>query len=89
MQPIISHSGFLVTPTVGLLSAKVSYYKNPAGVAVIFEVPLKHALSLTHHHAIMINHAGHKKHLFFYRYNQYVIWGLTATILNKLALQVV
>lgn len=89
MQPIKSHSDYLVTPIVGLLSAKVSYYKNPAEVAVIFEVPLKHALSLTHHHAIMINDARDKKRLFFYRYNQYLIWGLTAAILNKLALQLV
>ncbi|PAV01732.1 CoA pyrophosphatase [Arsenophonus sp. ENCA] len=89
MQPIKSHSGYLVTPIVGLLSAKVSYYKNPAEVAAIFEVPLKHALTLTHHHSIMINNAGHKKRLFFYHYNQYLIWGLTATILNKLALQLV
>lgn len=89
MQPIKSHSDYLVTPIVGLISAKVSYYKNPAEVAVIFEVPLKHALSLTHHHAIMINAGGDKKRLFFYRYDPYLIWGLTATILNKLALQLV
>ncbi|HGJ5891251.1 MAG TPA: CoA pyrophosphatase [Arsenophonus apicola] len=89
MQPIKSHSGYLVTPIVGLLSAKVSYYRNPAEVAAIFEVPLEHAVSLTHHHSIMINNAGDKKRLFFYRYEQYLIWGLTAAILNKLALQLI
>lgn len=86
MQPIKSHSGYLVTPIVGLLLTKVSYYKNPAEVAAIFEIPLEHALTLTHHHSIIINNAGHKKCLFFYCYNQYLIWGLTATIFNQLAL---
>ncbi|HGJ5873136.1 MAG TPA: CoA pyrophosphatase [Arsenophonus apicola] len=89
MQPIKSHSGYLVTPIVELLLAKVSYYRNPAEVAAIFEVPLEHAVSLTHHHSIMINNAGDKKRLFFYRYEQYLIWGLTAAILNKLALQLI
>lgn len=89
MQPIKSHSGYLVTPIVGLLSATVSYYRNPTEVAVIFEVPLKHALSLTHHHSIVINNAGDRQRLFFYRYEPYLIWGLTAAILNKLALQLI
>ncbi|MFV9998001.1 MAG: hypothetical protein AB8W37_10660 [Arsenophonus endosymbiont of Dermacentor nuttalli] len=65
MQPLKSHSDYLVTPIVGLLSANISYYRNPAEVAVIFEVPLKHALSLAHHHFITMQNTGYNKRLFF------------------------
>ncbi|HGJ5875387.1 MAG TPA: NUDIX domain-containing protein [Arsenophonus sp.] len=61
MQPLKSHSDYLVMPIVG----NISYYRNPAAVAVIFEVPLKHALSLAHHHSITMQNTGHNKRLFF------------------------
>ncbi|MGG4662828.1 CoA pyrophosphatase [Providencia vermicola] len=87
LAPLQSYGGYEVTPIVGLLPANVQYQANPSEVASIFEVPLFDALSLRQHKYVDIKRSGRENRIFFYWYNGHLVWGLTASILHQLALQ--
>ncbi|MCW2254511.1 8-oxo-dGTP pyrophosphatase MutT (NUDIX family) [Providencia alcalifaciens] len=87
LTPQISFGGYKVTPIVGLLPAGIHYQPNPSEVASIFEVPLFDALTLTQYKYIDIKRGGCSNRVFFYWYNGHLVWGLTATIIHQLALQ--
>ncbi|EKT56289.1 CoA pyrophosphatase [Providencia sneebia] len=87
LTPQQSIGGYEVTPIVGLLPDGINYQPNPSEVADVFEVPLFDALSLHQHKYIDINRAGKRNRVFFYWYNGHLIWGLTASIIHQLALQ--
>ncbi|MBP6121384.1 MULTISPECIES: CoA pyrophosphatase [Providencia] len=87
LTPMLSYGGYQVTPIVGLLPDNIHYQANPSEVSSIFEVPLFDALSLHRYKYVDINRSGHKNRIFFYWYNDRLVWGLTASIIHQLALQ--
>lgn len=87
LTPQISIGGYEVTPIVGLLPAGIHYHPNPSEVASVFEVPLFDALTLAQYKYIDIKRGGRCNRVFFYWYNGHLVWGLTATIIHQLALQ--
>ncbi|MBC5790583.1 CoA pyrophosphatase [Providencia sp. JUb39] len=87
LAPISSIGGYQVTPIVGLVPDNIRYQANPSEVSSIFEIPLFDALSLQKHKYVDINRSGREKRVFFYWYNNHLVWGLTASILHQLALQ--
>lgn len=87
LSPLQSYGGYEVTPIVGLVPNNIQYQANPSEVAAIFEVPLFDALSLQRHKYVDINRAGRHNRIFFYWYKGHLVWGLTASIIHQLALQ--
>lgn len=87
LAPMQSIGGYQVTPIVGLLPANLHFQPNPSEVSSIFEVPLFDALSLHRLKHIDIMRSGHQNRVFFYWHNGHLIWGLTASIIHQLALQ--
>ncbi|MDO7829397.1 CoA pyrophosphatase [Providencia sp. CRE-138-0111] len=87
LAPLQSYGGYEVTPIVGLLPNNIRYQANPSEVASIFEVPLFDALSLQRHKFVDIKRSGRYSRIFFYWYNGRLVWGLTASIIHQLALQ--
>ncbi len=87
LAPHNSIGGYQVTPIIGLIPEGIPYRANPAEVASIFEVPLFDALSLKRHKYVDIHRAGENKRVFFYWYKDRLVWGLTASIIHQLALQ--
>ncbi|MGY0162391.1 CoA pyrophosphatase [Edwardsiella tarda] len=83
-----SSSGFCVTPVVALLSPTLALRPNPQEVAEIFEIPLAHALDIRRYHALDISRAGQSHRLYLSSYRRFLIWGFTAAMLRRLALQV-
>ncbi|TNH43243.1 CoA pyrophosphatase [Photorhabdus luminescens] len=88
LAPLNSINGYLVTPIVGLLPPGLSLHSNPTEVSKIFEVPLSEALSLSSYHYLDVNRRGQQHRIYFYWYQQHLIWGLTAAIIHQLAQQV-
>ncbi|MDC9595524.1 CoA pyrophosphatase [Xenorhabdus anantnagensis] len=88
LAPLDSTGGYCVTPVIGLISEPVSFQTNPAEVANIFEIPLFDALSLPHYRYLDIKRRNRQHRVYFYWHQKHMIWGLTATIIYRLAQQV-
>ncbi|AWH87381.1 CoA pyrophosphatase [Limnobaculum parvum] len=83
-----SVSGFQVTPIVGVLPAGLIFNKNHHEVETLFEVPMDYALNSENYHSIEIIRCGKPLRIYFLHYANNLIWGLTATILQRLSIQV-
>lgn len=87
LPPQQSSSGFQVTPVVALLDANINPIPCDKEVAALFEIPLDEALNLSQYHWVEIQQQGNAHRLYFLCYRSFLIWGLTATIIRKLAQQ--
>lgn len=81
-------SGFLVTPIIGMVKRNQSFTIDYNEVSEVFQVPLNHYLSKQNHHAIEVCKQGETFNIHFLPYQQYNIWGATASILKDLVLHV-
>ncbi|SFN42115.1 CoA pyrophosphatase [Xenorhabdus japonica] len=88
LAPLDSIGGYCVTPVIGLISEPISFQINPVEVANIFEIPLFDALSLPHYRYLDIKRRNRQHRVYFYWHQKHMIWGLTAAIIYRLALQV-
>jgi 8-oxo-dGTP pyrophosphatase MutT (NUDIX family) len=77
-------SGFQVTPIVAMINSIQTYKKDPNEVDEIFHVPLEHFLQDSNHHIINSYRNGHLHNVHFYPYQQYNIWGATASMMKDL-----
>ncbi|MFP1927158.1 CoA pyrophosphatase [Lonsdalea quercina] len=83
-----SVSGFQVTPVLGLLPPDLALRAQADEVAAVFEMPLREALALHRYHSLEFERE-HRQHRVYLRSFQHQwVWGLTATIIRQLALQV-
>ena len=78
--------GFAVTPVVGIVHPDAAYAPCPREVAEIFEVPLAFLLDPTNHTIEQKQARGVTYNMFVVQYQDYHIWGLTAGVINSLAL---
>lgn len=83
-----SVSGFQVTPVVGLLPPDMTFTAQADEVAALFEMPLREAFALHRYHALEIEREHRRHRVYLRSYQQQWVWGLTATIIRQLALQV-
>lgn len=74
---------FLVTPFVATLPYPYPYEINTAEVAEILEVPLELFLSDKHFEVKNWTHKDKTYPVYFYHFNDHVIWGATAFIINR------
>ncbi|EKS7792960.1 CoA pyrophosphatase [Edwardsiella piscicida] len=87
LPPQDSSSGFCVTPVVAILSTPLRLHPNRDEVAQIFELPLTQALEPGRYHPLDVTRAGAAHRLYLSRYREFLIWGLTAAMIRRLALQ--
>jgi 8-oxo-dGTP pyrophosphatase MutT (NUDIX family) len=76
-------SGFRITPIIAFLSSVPSFSLNAAEVTEVFHVPLSFFLDTRNERIEQYNHSGKRTNVYFYRYGQYEIWGVTAAILRS------
>ncbi|GHE85521.1 CoA pyrophosphatase [Thalassotalea profundi] len=80
-------TGYHITPVLGFIDPPCQYCLNTNEVAEIFHVPLNHFLNSNNHIALNLYHNLTTHSVYFMPYKHYNIWGVTASILKKLAEQ--
>lgn len=78
-------TGFVVTPTIGLIRHPFEIRAEPGEVEEVFRVPLGHVLDPEKFAIESRRWRGRKRHYFTVPYGPYYIWGATARILRGLA----
>ncbi|KAF3576089.1 hypothetical protein DY000_02029611 [Brassica cretica] len=91
LEPFLSQHLLIVTPVVGILWDRKAFNPtpNPAEVEAVFDAPLEMFLKDENRRSEEIEWNGKRHLLHFFDYNtgdkDYVIWGLTARILIRVA----
>jgi 8-oxo-dGTP pyrophosphatase MutT (NUDIX family) len=82
MDDVITHSGFLVAPFVGVIHDPVDYVIQEAEVVETFEVPIEALLDARNPEVRYVPFRERQYPSYFYRYGRYEIWGLTGRMLK-------
>lgn len=88
LPSIDSVTGFRVTPIVGIISPDTPLLASQDEVAAIFEMPLEQALATARYHPLDIQRRDIPHRVWLSWYEDYFVWGMTASIIRSLALQV-
>ncbi len=80
----VSRAGLRVRAVVGSIPVGIELAPNPAEIESIFSVPLAFFLEQPPHQDHRVHFMGHDYLMPCYRYQDYVIWGLTAYMLVEL-----
>jgi len=81
-------TGFTISPWVGLLPASASIIIDPQEVSAVFTVPLTFFLSPDNRHQLSLPWKGMPRQLHFMPYQNKMIWGATAAIIDQLMCQI-
>ncbi len=82
LDDVITNSGFLVAPFVGIIHERTDYVLQEAEVDEVFEVPVDALLRPSQPEVRYVAFRTRQYPAYFYRYEQYEIWGLTGRILK-------
>jgi len=82
LDDLVTHSGFLVAPFVGVIDQRIDYVLQASEVDEVFEVPIEALLSPQQPEVRYVPFRNRRYPAYFYRHNQYEIWGLTGRILK-------
>jgi 8-oxo-dGTP pyrophosphatase MutT (NUDIX family) len=82
MDDLITNSGFLVAPFVGIIHERIEYVLQEAEVEEVFEVPVDALLKSAQPDVRYVAFRTRQYPAYFYRYEKYEIWGLTGRILK-------
>jgi mutator protein MutT len=82
LDDVITHSGFLVAPFAGVIHEPIEYVMQEAEVVEIFEVPLEALLDVRNPEVRYVPFRGKQYPAYFYRHEDYEIWGLTGRMLK-------
>ncbi|MEK6375629.1 MAG: CoA pyrophosphatase [Acidobacteriota bacterium] len=82
LDDLITNSGFLVAPFVGIIDERIDYVLQEAEVDEVFEVPVDALLQRSQPAVRYVAFRSRQYPAYFYRYEQYEIWGLTGRILK-------
>ncbi|MGB0938149.1 MAG: CoA pyrophosphatase [Colwellia sp.] len=77
-------SGYLVTPIIGIVKDNLTFTIDENEVSEIFHVPLSFYLSTKNHHSVDIYKQGETFKVHYLPYQDYNIWGATASMLKDL-----
>ena len=80
-----THSGFAITPVIGIVPADVAIVPNPAEVAQWFEAPLGFVLDPANHAEQWIEWEGAMRAYYEINWQGHQIWGVTAALLVNLS----
>jgi 8-oxo-dGTP pyrophosphatase MutT (NUDIX family) len=82
LDDVVTRSGFIVAPFVGILATRPEYVLQETEVDEIFEVPIETLLDEGNPEIRQVDFKGRKYPAYFYRTDQMEIWGLTGRILK-------
>ena len=82
LDDLITNSGFLVAPFVGIIHERIDYVLQESEVDEVFEVPVDALLQPSQPDVRYVAFRTRQYPAYFYRYEQYEIWGLTGRILK-------
>jgi 8-oxo-dGTP pyrophosphatase MutT (NUDIX family) len=75
-------SGFVVAPVVGIIPYPYPFRINSAEIAEVLTVPLRVFRDPSHLRVERREREGTRFDVYFYRYNNHEIWGVTAGIIK-------
>ena len=82
LDDLVTHSGFLVAPFAGVIHEPVEYVIQESEVVEVFEVPIEALLDVRNPEVRYVPFRRQEYPAYFYRYEDYEIWGLTGRILK-------
>lgn len=82
LDDLITNSGFLVAPFVGVVHEPIEYVMQESEVVEVFEVPVDALLDPSLPEVRYVSFRKRKYPAYFYPYRQYEIWGLTGRMLK-------
>jgi 8-oxo-dGTP pyrophosphatase MutT (NUDIX family) len=82
LDDLVTHSGFLVAPYVGVIDQRIDYVLQASEVDEVFEVPIEALLTPEQPEVRYVPFRSKHYPAYFYRYEQHEIWGLTGRILK-------
>lgn len=81
---LMSKHNLQVTPYVAVVPKQLDLVPNPGELDAVFRVPVSFLLEPSHYQMHQIHYKGMMRDVPAWRYDQYLIWGLTAHILADL-----
>ena len=82
LDDVITNSGFLVAPFVGLVAQPVEYVLQASEVDEVFEVPIDALLQPGQPEVRYVGFRNRQYPAYFYQYDRFEIWGLTGRMLK-------
>ena len=82
LDDVVTNSGFLVAPFVGIIRARIDYVLQESEVAEVFEVPIDALLAAGQPEVRYVAFRTKEYPAYFYRYEHYEIWGLTGRMVK-------
>lgn len=82
LDDLVTHSGFLVAPFVGVIHEPVEYVMQESEVVEIFEVPIEALLDVRNPEVRYVPFRQKEYPAYFYHHGPYEIWGLTGRMLK-------
>lgn len=82
LDDLITNSGFLVAPFVGVIDQRIDYVLQTTEVDEVFEVPIEALLTPEQPQVRYVTFLSKRYPAYFYRYERREIWGLTGRILK-------
>lgn len=82
LDDLITNSGYLVAPFVGVVHEPIEYVMQESEVVEIFEVPVNALLDPAKPEVRYVSFLNRKYPAYFYPYRQHEIWGLTGRMLK-------
>ena len=80
-----THSGFEITPVLGIIPPDIEIVPNPTEVAQWFEAPLGHVLDPANHVGQWVEWEGSMRAYYEIMWQEHQIWGVTAALLVNLS----
>jgi 8-oxo-dGTP pyrophosphatase MutT (NUDIX family) len=82
LDDLITNSGFLVAPFVGVIHEPIDYVVQESEVVEVFEVPIDALLDPATPEVRYVSFKDRKYPAYYYPYQQYEIWGMTGRMLK-------
>ncbi len=80
-----THSGFEITPVLGIVPPDIEIMPNPTEVAQWFEAPVDFVLDPANHVPQMVETEGFMRTYYEIMWQEHMIWGVTAALLVNLS----
>ena len=80
-----THSGFEITPVLGIVPHDIKITPNPLEVAQWFEAPVAHVLDAANHEQQLVEWEGSMRAYYQIDWQEHQIWGVTAAVIVNLS----
>jgi 8-oxo-dGTP pyrophosphatase MutT (NUDIX family) len=82
LDDLVTHSGFLVAPFVGIVHERAEYVMQETEVVEIFEVPIEALMNPKNPEVRYVPFRNRMYPTYFYHHESYEIWGLTGRMVK-------